>query len=333
MNRLDQPGGLLLGEGARPSHGLTDGSIKVGVVGLGSFGRHHAKHYAGNPRARLVAVADQDADRGAANGQGAPVFSDYRDLIGKVDAVSIAVPATDHAAVARDFVEAGVHVLIEKPIAIDVSDARDLIVRADRRGVVLQVGHVERFSPAVAALQQRLTNPRRLTARRKTKWSGRSIDVDVVLDLMIHDIDLVLTLAGAPVASVAASGASVASGATDEAEAWLTFANGAIATLSASRVASEGDRRLVITEPDTVYAADLSVPTLTMTSRRVPGAAAAAVALEARDNLGAEIEAFLSSIAGGTSPLVDGKAGLAALDVAQRIRAAIAEPAQIAVTA
>ncbi len=106
MNRIDQPCGLLTGEGRRPSHGLTDGSIKVGVVGLGSFGRHHAKHYANNAKAKLVAVADQDAARGAANGQGAPVFADHRDLIGKVDAVSIAVPATFHAAVARDFIDA-----------------------------------------------------------------------------------------------------------------------------------------------------------------------------------------------------------------------------------
>ncbi len=200
---------------------------------------------------------------------------------------------------------------------------------------MLQIGHVERFSPAVLELQLRLTNPRRLTAQRKTKWSGRSIDVDVVLDLMIHDIDLVLTLAGAPVVSVAASGRSDVSGMTDECEAWLTFVNGAIATLSASRIAAEGERSLTITEPNTVYAADLSVPSLTTTSRRVPGATAVPVPLVARDNLGAEIDAFLSSIATGTPPVVDGNAGLAALDIAERIRAAIAEgePAQIAVTA
>ncbi len=263
------------------------------------------------------------------------MFADHRDLIGKVDAVSVAVPATYHAAVARDFIDAGVHVLIEKPIAIDVADARDLIARAAKRGVVLQVGHVERFSPAVAELQSRAANPRRLTARRRTKWSGRSIDVDVILDLMIHDIDLVLTLAGAPVASVAASGMTGLSGMTDECEAWLTFANGAIATLSASRVAAENERRLTITEPDTIYDADLSGPSLTTTARRKSGAVAVPIALTARDNLGAEIDAFLTSIATGIPPVVDGMAGLAALDIAERIRAAVAEgePAQIAVTA
>jgi predicted dehydrogenase len=314
---------------------LADGAIRAGVVGLGSFGRHHARHYALNPKADLVAVSDSDAARGRENGQGAPLFADHRDLIGKVDAVSIAVPATWHAAVARDFIDAGVHVLIEKPIAIDIADAKDLIERAHTRGVVLQVGHVERFSPAVAALQSRLTNPRRIAARRQTRWSGRSTDVDVVLDLMIHDIDLVLTLAGAPVASVAASGIVSKSGMTDEAEAWLTFANGAIATLSASRVAADGERRLTITEPNTSYNADLSGPTLTMTSRRVPGASPIPVVLQPRDNLGAEIDAFLTSVAGGTPAIVDGAAGFAALDVAERIRAAIAEsiPASLAVTA
>jgi predicted dehydrogenase len=152
---------------------------------------------------------------------------------------------------------------------------------------------------------------------------------------MIHDIDLVLALAGAPVASVAASGSSGVSGGTDEAEAWLTFANGAIATLSASRVANDAERLLTVTELNTVYAADLSSQTLTMTSRRVPGAVAVPIALRPRDNLGAEIDAFLTSIAIGTPPIVDGAAGVAALEVAERIRAAIAEtvPSQLAVTA
>jgi predicted dehydrogenase len=314
---------------------LAERTIRVGVVGLGSFGRHHARHYAQNPKAQLVAVSDQDAARGKENGQGAPLFADHRDLIGKVDAVSVAVPASHHAAVARDFIDAGVHVLIEKPIAIDIADAKDLIERAEAKGVVLQIGHVERFSPAVAALQSRLTVPRRIAARRKTRWSGRSTDVDVVLDLMIHDIDLVLTLADAPVASVAASGVCTKSDTTDEAEAWLTFANGAIATLSASRVAADGERRLTVTEPNTSYAADLSGPSLSMTSRRVPGAVPVPVMLQPRDNLGAEIDAFLTSVATGARPMVDGAAGLAALEIAQRIRAAIAEtiPTPFAVTA
>ena len=297
----------------------------MGVVGLGSFGRHHARHYASQPGAVLAAVADLDARQTAAAAEtyGAAPFADHRDLIGKVDAVSITVPASLHHAVAADFIDAGVHVLIEKPIATDSAAARDLIARAGRAGVILQVGHIERFSPAVGELRLRVTNPRRIACRRRAKWPGRSIDVDVILDLMIHDIDLVLTLANAPLASVAASGAEVASGMTDEAEAWLTFASGLIATLSVSRVAEEGERKLTVTEPDTVFSADLAVPSLSFVGRRVPHAVPVPIVLPRRDSLGAEIAAFLKSVATGTPPEVDGRAGLAALEVAERIQGAI----------
>ena len=307
---------------------MTTAGTRIGVVGLGAFGRHHVRHYAAHPGAQLVAVADADGARAEAIARdtGAVPFTDHRGLIGKVDAVSIAVPASAHHAVARDFIEAGVHVFVEKPIAIDSASAEDLVRRADVAGIILQVGHIERFSPAVGELALRLHNPRRIAAVRQTPWSGRSDDVDVVLDLMIHDIDLVLTLAGAPVVSVAADGAAVTSGRIDEAEAWLTFANGLIATLSASRVAKENRRRLTVTEPGTVYVADLAVPSLSV-ARRASRAVAEMVPLTARDNLGAEIAGFLDSIATGAPPLVDGRAGAAALAIAERIQAAIADGA------
>ncbi len=300
--------------------------IAVGVVGLGSFGRHHVRHYTAHAGADLVAVADVDSARAraVANDTGAAAFDDHRALIGKVEAVSIAVPATDHHAVARDFIDAGVHVFVEKPLAIDSASAADLVRRAEARGTTLQVGHIERFSPAVAELAKRLRNPRRIAALRHTPWTGRSTDVDVVLDLMIHDIDLVVALAGAPVVSVAASGVSQTGGHVDEAEAWLTFANGLIATLSVSRVAPESRRRLTVTEPDAIYRADLAGPSLSV-ARRASRAVAEMIPLAAHDNLGAEIAAFLDSITTGTPPLVDGTAGVAALAVAERIQAAIAE--------
>ena len=296
-------------------------------MGLGAFGGHHARHYALHPRAALAAVADIDAGRARATAQlyGAAAFADWRDLIGKVDAVSLAVPASLHAAVARDFLDAGVHVLVEKPIAVASAAARDLVARAGQAGVILQVGHIERFSPIFGALQRRVTNPRRIACTRRAKWNGRAADVDVILDLMIHDIDLILALAGSPVASVAASGTAVRSGATDEAEAWLTFADGLVATLSASRVAEENERKVVVTEPGTIYTADLAASGLEVTSRGKWGAAAEAVALSPQDNLAAEIDAFLDSVATGTPPAVDGHAGLAALEVAERIQAAIAD--------
>jgi predicted dehydrogenase len=316
-----------LEEGRGPSHRLANGSIRTGVVGLGSFGRHHARHYAGQPGAVLAAIADLDGKltAAAAEAYGAAPFANYRDLIGKVDAVSITVPATLHHAVAADFIDAGVHVFIEKPIATESVAARDLIARATRRNVILQVGHIERFSPAVDELRLRVSNPRRIACLRRTKWNGRAVDVDVILDMMIHDIDLVLTLAKAPPVSVAASGAEVMSGMTDEAEAWLTFANGLIATISVSRVAEGIERKLSVTEPNILFTADLSAPSLSYVSRRVPHAVPVPVVLPHRDNLGAEITAFLKSVATGVVPDVDGRAGLAALEVAERIQRAIVD--------
>lgn len=298
-------------------------------MGLGSFGRYHVRHYAAHPACTLVGVADLDEARRAAavETSGAAAFADYRDLLGKVDAVAVTVPATFHHEVAATFIEAGVHTFVEKPIAPDSAAARDLIARADRACVVLQVGHIERYSPAVDALRARVTNPRRISCLRRAKWHGRSIDVDVVLDMMIHDIDLVLALANAPLVSVAASGAAVMSGLTDEAEAWLTFADGLIATISVSRVAEAQERKLTVTEPDAAYSADLGVPSLSVLSRRTPGAVPVSVELPARDNLGAEVDTFLKCIAAGTTPEVDGRTGLAALEVAERIQGAIRDAA------
>jgi predicted dehydrogenase len=275
----------------------------------------------------LAAVADLDGKLtgAAAEAYGAAPFADYHDLIGEVDAVSITVPATLHHAVAADFIDAGVHVFIEKPIATESSAARDLIARATQKNVILQVGHIERFSPAVDELRLRVSNPRRIACLRRTKWHGRAVDVDVILDMMIHDIDLVLTLAKAPPVSVAASGAEVMSGMTDEAEAWLTFADGLIATISVSRVAEGIERKFRVTEPDTLFTADLSVPSLSFVGRRVPHAVPVPVVLPYRDNLGAEISAFLKSVATGGVPDVDGRAGLAALEVVERIQRAIVD--------
>jgi predicted dehydrogenase len=306
---------------------LTEVPIRVGVVGLGAFGRHHVRHYAAHGAADLVAVADVDAARAgeAAALHGCAGLADWREMIGKVDAVSIAVPASAHAAVARTFIDAGIHVLVEKPLATTSRDASDLITRAEASGVVLQVGHVERFSRAIDELAARVENPRRISCLRRAVWNGRSTDVDVVLDMMIHDIGHVLMLAGSPPVSVSASGRAVRSGSTDEAEAWLTFAGGLIATLSASRVAGQNERKMVVTEPGVTYTADLAAPGLTVASRAVWNAPATPVALPTRDNLAAEIDAFLSSVATGAPPVVDGHAGLAAVEVAERIQAAIAD--------
>jgi predicted dehydrogenase len=303
-----------------------DAKIRVGVVGLGAFGRHHARHYAANPNATLVAVADRDIARAeaAARDFGGQAYDNPLALIGRVDAVSIATPAIDHARLAREFIGAGIHVLVEKPLAADAESARDLVARALDRRVVLQVGHIERFSPAVREMKKRVDGPQRITAVRRSTWSERSGDVDVVLDMMIHDIDHVIAFAGSPVKSVSASGAMVKSPHSDEAEAWLTFANGAIATLSASRVAERQERRLTVTDGLRVFAADLSAPALAVAERH-GDAPVAMIAFPPHDNLAAEIAAFLNSVRTGQTPEADGRAGLAAVEIAEQIRAAIAD--------
>jgi predicted dehydrogenase len=299
----------------------------VGVVGLGSFGRHHARHYSLHPGARLAVVMDADVAvaSAVADQYACHVCRNLDEIRGRVDAVSVAVPAVQHAAVAGPLLDAGIHALVEKPLAVTAADGRDLVRRAERAGVILQAGHIERFSPAVEQLLARVTGPRRITCVRRSIWNGRATDVDVVLDLMIHDLDLVLALAGAPVASVSASGQAVRSPHADEVEAWITFANGAIATLSASRVADKGERRIVVTEPGAAYAADLSGPSLTVTDRAHWGSAPQAIDLEPRDNLAAEIDDFVGSVARGASPRVDGHAGVAALELAERVREALAD--------
>jgi predicted dehydrogenase len=305
---------------------VSDRSIRAGVVGLGAFGRHHARHYAANPDAELIAVADRDPERaaGAARDFGGEPLTDPLALIGRVDAVSIASPAIHHAELARSFIAAGVHVLIEKPLATTLADAQDLVARAETAGVTLQVGHIERFSPAIRELRRLIASPRRVTTLRRAPWSERSADVDVVLDMMIHDVDHVLSFAQAPVASVSASGAIVKGSFSDEAEAWVTFADGMIATLSASRVAAKVERKLTVSDQRRVLVADLAGPALAIGERR-SDAPAEVVSFPPHDNLAAEIAAFLNSIRTGGRPEADGAAGLAAVDLACRIQAAIAD--------
>jgi predicted dehydrogenase len=305
---------------------VIDRKIRVGVVGLGAFGRHHVRHSAANPNATLVAVADVDAARAEtiARDAGAVALVEPRDLIGKVDAVSIATPASGHAALARVFIDAGIHVLVEKPLATEVDAARDLVARAEAKRVVLAVGHIERFSPVVRAIRERATGARRVTTVRRAPGPSRATDVDVVLDMMIHDIDHVLSFVGSPVASVSASGAAASGALSDEVEAWLTFEDGAIATLSASRIAERIERRLTITDDHSVYAADLAAPALAIAVRR-SHEPAEVITFPPHDNLAAEIAAFLDAIRTGTRPEADGHAGLAAVEVAGLIQAAIAE--------
>lgn len=304
------------------SQGSSIGAIRTGVVGLGYFGSFHARHHAANPKANLVAVADADAERATATAaaHGAEAFADHRALIGLVDAVSITVPTSLHHEVAGDFLDAGIHVLIEKPIADTPEAARDLIARAAASGAVLQVGHIERFSPVFAALRERAVHPLSVECTRIGPWRGRAIDVDVVLDLMIHDIDLALTLAGSEVVDIDAMGAAVRAPTNDFAHALLRFANGASAHLHASRIADRQERTIRAVDGPRVVTADLAARTVTVAE----GEARREIAVTASDNLALEIASFLDAVANGRPAVVDGAAGLAALVVAERIMGAIA---------
>jgi len=307
--------------------GLTTSEIRTGVIGLGYFGSFHARQHAANPKGRLVAVVDADRARAeavAAQHDTTPLF-DPRDLIGKVDAVSITVPTSLHHAVAADFIDAGVHVLIEKPICDSPAAARDLIARAEAKDVVLQIGHIERFSPVFGLLRDRVQTPLTVECARIGPWKGRAIDVDVVLDLMIHDIDLVLALVGSPVIAVEAMGSPVLAPTNDFAQAQLRFANGAVAHLAASRIADRSERTIKVVEPEHYWVADLAARTVTSVERGHTVLAQEEIAVPPSDNLALEIDSFLDAVAGRSRPVVDGKAGLDALVVADMIIQRIAQ--------
>ena len=310
------------------------GAIRTGVVGLGYFGSFHARHYAAHPGAALIGVVDADPARAraAADAHGAEPFADHRALIGRVDAVSVAVPTALHHRVAGELIDAGIHVLVEKPVTDTPATARDLLARAGRADVLLQVGHIERFSATFAALRERVANPVMIDCLRAGPWTGRAADVDVVLDLMIHDIDLALSLAGAPVESIEASGLAVVSPHIDAAEARIGFTNGGVATLRASRVARAVERVIRVHEPDRAITADLANRTVSV-SRLAPEKGALknfvteTIEVTPRDALGAEIASFIDGVATRTCLGVDGRAGLDALVVADVIRSEIASSA------
>jgi predicted dehydrogenase len=220
--------------------------LRVGVVGVGHLGRHHARILAGLEGAHLVAVADSRIEqaRAVAEPLGAEAFDDYRALLGRVDAVSVAVPTTAHREVAGAFLERGIPTLVEKPLAAAVAEAEELVALARRRDAVLQVGHIERFNPALKALERAPLRPKFIQAERLGLYTFRSTDIGVVHDLMIHDLDLVLSMVEAPVAAVSALGVSVFGGHEDVANARIWFEDGTVADLSASRASLHAVRKM-----------------------------------------------------------------------------------------
>jgi predicted dehydrogenase len=306
--------------------------LRTAVIGVGYLGRFHAQKYAQLPRSQLIAVVDANAEAAAKVGAelGVPAYTDFHDILDGVDAVSLAAPTRLHHSIGRALLERGVHVLVEKPIATTLEEARDLVTTAQARGAVLQVGHLERFNPAIVAAAGRLKTPRFVESHRLAPFKQRGADVSVVLDLMIHDIDLIQELVGAPLESIDAVGASVFSGEIDIVNARLRFAGGCVANTTASRISLKQERKIRIFQDDAYLSIDMQQKILTVIRKKddAPVESPAQVSIEEEsfeqgDALLAEIDAFLTSIQEKRAPVVTGEDGLRALETALKITALV----------
>ena len=306
---------------------MTRARLRAAVVGVGYLGRFHAEKYAAHAAAELVAVVDVDRARAEAVAMalGVEAVTDHRALVGRIDCASVAVPTQLHHAVAGDLLEAGVDVLVEKPLTTTVEEGKALLELAVRRERVLQVGHLERFNPAIRALEGVIREPRFIECHRLAPFSERGTDVDVVLDLMIHDLDVILSMMPSALRSVEAVGVPVLTASVDIANARLRFANGGIANLTASRVSLKRERKLRIFQPDAYLSVDYGERRV-LICRREPGPdGQPALSVEERevpeaDALGSEIDAFLRAVRARETPPVTGWDGLRALEVAHVIR-------------
>ncbi|MEX0697996.1 MAG: Gfo/Idh/MocA family oxidoreductase [Dongiaceae bacterium] len=302
--------------------------LRTAVIGVGHFGQYHAEKFARVPGSRLVAVADIDAARGRAiaSRYGVEAVTDHRALLGRVDAVSVATPPRAHYEIARAFLENGAHVLVEKPIAAELDHAATLIRIARERGRVLQVGHLERFSAAGRALQRIVSRPLYVEAVRVGPFQRRTTDVNAVLDLMIHDLDLILAFVNSPIEWVHAAGAPVFSSAEDIASSRIQFANGCVANLTASRVSRIAKRRMFVYQPDSYTAINFVQKTMKIVRRAsgeslpgVPNLHTEEISYGDADTLEQEIVAFLRAVRTGSPPEVTGEDGWRALNAALMI--------------
>ncbi len=303
--------------------------MRTATIGVGHFGRYHAQKYAALGDVELVAVCDIDPERAesAAAECRTRAVTDYRELLGQVDAVSIAVPTRDHRDVALAFLESGTHVLVEKPITDSLAAADALIQAARERNLVLQVGHLERFSSVREAMDRVVSHPLYIEANRISPFRMRGTDVSIVLDLMIHDIDLILSLVHAPVEEIDAVGAPVLSSLEDIANSRIRFANGCVASITASRISMKHERKMRIFQPSAYVSVDFLARKM-MVARKTGGRNALGLpdididnqSYEEGDSLQREIEAFLACIRAGAPPAVSGEDGRRALATAMTIR-------------
>ncbi len=310
---------------------MTSKPLRVAVVGVGYLGAFHAEKYAGLAGVTLVGVVD--TDRARAEEIAARVHTralvDYRDLLGEVDCVSLAVPTAAHYAVASAFLERDVDVLVEKPITETAAQGQRLVDLAAAHGCILQVGHLERFNPAIRSLGGVITRPRFIECHRLAPFTERGTDVDVIRDLMIHDLDVILSLVDSAVERVEAVGVPVLSETVDIANARLRFGSGAIANITASRVALKRERKIRIFQEDAYVSVDYGDRSIRI-CRRLPAPEGGLPSIDVSeqtfgeaDPLFDEIEAFVHSVRTRERPLVDGATAVRALEVAERISAAL----------
>ncbi|MSU78621.1 MAG: Gfo/Idh/MocA family oxidoreductase [Gemmataceae bacterium] len=324
---------------------------RIAVVGVGHLGKEHARIFAGLPNVELVGVADANLDQAqaVARKHDTQAFTDYWPLLNLVDAASIVVPTTHHLAVAREFLKRGVPLLVEKPLARTTHEARELVELARQHRVILQVGHIERFNPAYEDIRSRPFQPKFIRAQRMGPFTGRSTDVGVVLDLMIHDLDLILSLVDSPVESVQAVGMSCYGGHEDIANARLHFANGCVADVTASRASPTSSRQMQLWGPEGCAEVDFASRKLVLVQpseqvrrfgldpAQLDAASRARIREDlftrhlelltvdgkAQDQLTAELSEFIDCVQTSKRPRVNGEDGLAAMEVAERILAAL----------
>ena len=294
---------------------------RVGVVGTGAMGRNHARIYSLLSTATLTAIYDEDQSRAeavAAEFGGTPVDS-LETFASLVDLASVAVPTIAHRDIGCRLLESGVHVLIEKPIAAGIADAQALVDTAKRCNKLLAVGHVERFNPALRQLEEKLTSPRFIEAHRLSPFPNRSMDIGVILDLMIHDLEIILYLVKSPVVAIDAVGVSVLTPTEDIANARLRFENGCIANVTASRISPERMRKIRVFQGDCYVSLDYMQQEGSMYVKDTNGIAKVEVEIEKGEPLLMELESFVDAVSRGETPQVTGQQGMAALELALKV--------------
>lgn len=294
---------------------------RVGVVGTGAMGRNHARIYSLLPAATLTAIYDEDHSRAAAVAAefgGTPVDS-LAEFATLVDLASVAVPTIAHREIGCALLESGVHVLIEKPIAPGIADAQALVDTARRCNKLLAVGHVERFNPVLRQLEEKLTSPRFIEAHRLSPFPNRSMDIGVILDLMIHDLEVILHLVKSPVVAIDAVGVSVLTQTEDIANARLRFENGCIANVTASRISPERLRKIRVFQGDCYLSLDYMQQEGSMYIKDATGIAKVEVEIDKGEPLMMELQSFVDAVSRGETPEVTGQQGMAALELALKV--------------